>query len=87
VSARVPRTWHEGPARSASAAYRGGVSPLAWLAIPLVALVVAIAWASWVSRPRGPVDPLDSVAAHHRFVEALERSRRESPESRSDGSG
>jgi hypothetical protein len=40
-----------------------------------VALVVAVAWASWVARPRGPVDPLDSVAAHHRFVEALERSR------------
>jgi len=45
--------------------------------MPLVALVVAVAWASWVARPRGPADPVDSVAAHHRFVEALERSRRE----------
>jgi hypothetical protein len=54
------------------------VSPLAWLAMPLVALVVAVAWATWVSRPRGPADPVDSVEAHHRFVEALERSRRTS---------
>jgi hypothetical protein len=57
------------------------VSPLVWLAIPLVALVAAVLWASWAARPRGPADPLDSVAAHHRFVEALERSsRREPPE-------
>lgn len=53
------------------------MSPLAWLAIPLVALIVAVMWASWVARPRGPADPVDSVAAHHRFVEALERSRQE----------
>jgi hypothetical protein len=53
------------------------VSPLAWLAIPLVALMAAVVWASWAARPRGPADPLDSVEAHHRFVEALERSRHE----------
>jgi hypothetical protein len=53
------------------------VTPLAWLAIPLVALLLAIGWATWAGRPRGPADPVDSVAAHHRFVEALERSRRE----------
>ena len=52
-----------------------------WLAIPLVALVVAVLWASWAGRARGPADPLDTVAAHHRFVEALERSsRRELPD-------
>jgi hypothetical protein len=51
------------------------VSVLAWLAIPLVALIAAVLWASWAARPRGPADPVDSVAAHHRFVEALERSR------------
>ena len=55
------------------------MSPLTWLAIPLVALIVAVVWASWVARPRGPGDPVDSVAAHHRFVEALERSRQERP--------
>ena len=55
------------------------MSPLAWLAFPLAALIVAMAWASWVARPRGPSDPLDSVAAHHRFVEALERTRQERP--------
>jgi hypothetical protein len=56
------------------------VSPLVWLLIPLVALVAAVAWASWAARPRGPADPVDSVAAHHRFVEALERSRRDQPD-------
>jgi hypothetical protein len=57
--------------------YRRRVTPLAWLAIPLVALLLAIGWASWAGRPRGPADPVDTVAAHHRFVQALERSRRE----------
>jgi hypothetical protein len=52
------------------------MSPLAWLAIPLLALVVTVVWAGWAARPRGPADPLDSVAAHHRFVAALERSSR-----------
>jgi hypothetical protein len=55
------------------------VSVLVWLAIPLVALVAAVLWASWAARPRGPADPLDSVAAHHRFVEALERTTRSEP--------
>jgi hypothetical protein len=46
-----------------------------------VAIVAAVLWASWAARPRGPADPLDSVAAHHRFVEALERSsKRELPD-------
>ena len=58
---------------------------MAWLAIPLVALIAAVAWASWVARPRGPSDPVDSVAAHHRFVEALERSRRERAGTAPDG--
>jgi hypothetical protein len=57
---------------------------LAWLAFPLVALIAAVAWASWVARPRGPSDPVDSVAAHHRFVEALERSRQERAEPPAD---
>jgi hypothetical protein len=57
--------------------YRGGVTPLVWLAIPLVALLAAVAWAAWAGRPRGPGDPVDSVNAHHRFVEALEKSRHE----------
>jgi hypothetical protein len=53
---------------------------LVWLLIPLAALVLAVAWASWAAREKGPADPLDSVAAHHRFVEALERSRHETPD-------
>jgi hypothetical protein len=43
----------------------------------LVALLLAIGWATWAGRPRGPADPVDSVEAHHRFVEALEKSRRQ----------
>ncbi len=62
------------------AAYRWGVSPLVWLAIPLLALIAAVLWATWAARPRGPADVVDSVAAHHRFVEALERSRQDSPD-------
>ena len=58
------------------------MSPLVWLAIPLLALIAAVVWASWAARPRGPADPVDSVAAHHRFVEALERSRQD-PDGRS----
>lgn len=58
------------------------MSPLVWLAIPLAALLVAVLWAGWVGRERGPADPLDSVAAHHRFVEALERSRQDQPDDR-----
>jgi hypothetical protein len=55
------------------------VNPLVWLAIPLVALLAAVAWASWAGRQRGPGDPVDSVEAHHRFVQALERSVHEEP--------
>ena len=74
------------------AAYGESVSALVWLAIPLVALVAAVLWASWAARPRGPADPLDSVAAHHRFVEALERSSQDGaagpgPLTAGDGSG
>ena len=53
------------------------MTPLVWLAIPLVALLAAIGWAAWAGRPRGPGDPVDSVEAHHRFVAALEKSRHE----------
>lgn len=55
------------------------MNPLAWLAIPLVALIGALLWAAWAGRQRGPADPMDTVAAYHRFVRALERSRPEPP--------
>jgi hypothetical protein len=51
------------------------VAPLVWLAIPLAAVLAAMGWAAWAGRSRGPGDPLDSVEAHHRFVQALERTR------------
>ena len=55
------------------------MSALVWLADPAGGARRRRAWASWAARPRGPADPLDSVAAHHRFVEALERSRQARP--------
>jgi hypothetical protein len=66
-----------GPAAGGATTYGWSVTPLAWLAIPLVALLAAVAWATWAGRPRGPADPVDSVEAHHRFVAALEKSRRQ----------
>jgi hypothetical protein len=55
------------------------VTPLVWLTIPLVALIGALLWATWAGRERGPADPVDTVAAYHRFVQALERTRVEPP--------
>lgn len=51
------------------------MSHLMWWAIFLVPTLIAIAWAVWRTNP-GPGDAFDSVAAHHRFVEALSRSER-----------
>jgi hypothetical protein len=55
--------------------YRGHVAALVWLAIPLVAVLAAMGWAAWAGRQRRPGDPLASVEEHHRFVQALERTR------------
>jgi hypothetical protein len=55
--------------------------------MPLVALIAAVGWAAWAGRPRGPADPVDSVEAHHRFVAALEKSRRVPPPGPRSGSG
>ncbi len=49
---------------------------LAWLAIPIGALLLAVVWAAWTGRSRTPRDPRDSVESYHRFVAALDRTRR-----------
>lgn len=56
------------------------MSPLAWLAVPVVALVLATLWVGWTSRPRPRADTHETVQAHQRFVAAFE-GRRTSGES------
>ena len=47
------------------------VRELLWLAIPLLATLVAIAWNSWRTRTKGPDEARDSVEAYERFRAAL----------------
>lgn len=47
------------------------MSNVAWLGIPLLAVLLATAWAHWSTRPRGPQDPTVSVAAYERFRTAM----------------
>jgi hypothetical protein len=49
------------------------MSALAWLAIPLVAVVLAILWVMWATRTRPPVDVHDSLEEHERFKAAFDR--------------
>jgi hypothetical protein len=49
------------------------MSALAWLAIPVVALVLAVAWVAWAGRERPRADTHDTVLAHQRFKAAFER--------------
>lgn len=51
------------------------MSALAWLAIPVVAFVLAVAWAAWASRERPRADTHDTVLAHERFKAAFERAK------------
>jgi len=49
------------------------MSALAWLAIPLVAVVLAVLWVMWATRTRPPVDVHDSLEEHERFKAAFDR--------------
>jgi hypothetical protein len=49
------------------------MSPLVWVAMPVVVTVLATLWALWASRDRGRTDAYESVRAYHRFHEALSR--------------
>lgn len=59
---------------------------LAWWLIPITATLIAVAWVSWRGRPRRPADPHDTLAAHRRFTDALQRSEAPSPSQRQSGS-
>jgi hypothetical protein len=56
------------------------MSALAWLAIPVVALVLAIAWVAWAGRERPRADTHDTVLAHDRFKAAFERPAPRQPD-------
>ncbi|MBI1759342.1 MAG: hypothetical protein HYR62_08980 [Actinobacteria bacterium] len=66
------------------------MTPLVWLAMPVVATALATGWAGWVSRDRAAVDAYESVQAHRRFVDALSHNVRvidAEPASASDPQG
>ncbi|MEE1784848.1 hypothetical protein PUR71_18320 [Streptomyces sp. SP17BM10] len=47
---------------------------LAWLIIPVAAVLLAAAWAAWAQRaPKATGDPA-SLAEHRRFMAAMERT-------------
>ncbi|KJS58558.1 hypothetical protein [Streptomyces rubellomurinus] len=50
------------------------MSALAWLIIPVIAVLLAAMWAGWAQRaPRATGDPA-SLAEHRRFMAAMERT-------------
>ncbi|NHC13289.1 hypothetical protein [Motilibacter deserti] len=49
---------------------------LAWLAIPVVAVVLAIAWVAWAGRTRPPADTHETVEGYRRFTAALDSAAR-----------
>ena len=50
------------------------MTPLVWLTIPLVALVLSGLWVAWASRTRPRADTHDTVAAYERFRNAFDQS-------------
>ena len=51
------------------------MSPLAWLAIPVVALVLGVLWAVWTSRTRPRANTHETLEEHARFKEAMDPKR------------
>ncbi len=51
------------------------MSPLVWLVPILMVTVFACVVAGWAGRPKPPADMFDSLKAHRKFVDALERTR------------
>jgi hypothetical protein len=58
------------------------MSALAWLAIPLGALLLAILCVSWASRPKPPADTHETLEEHERFKAAFDPHRHERPSRR-----
>jgi cytochrome c-type biogenesis protein CcmH/NrfF len=51
------------------------MTALAWLAIPVVALLLAVLWVMWASRERPRADTHDTVEEHERFKRAFDSGR------------
>lgn len=51
------------------------MSSLVWLAIPLVALVLAVLWVVWTSRTRPRADTHETLEEHARFKAAMDPER------------
>jgi sensor domain CHASE-containing protein len=51
------------------------VSSLVWLAIPLVALALAVLWVVWTSRARPRADTHETLEEHARFKAAFDPER------------
>ena len=49
---------------------------LAWLAIPVAAVLLALIWAAWVSRARPPADVHETLEDYQRFKAAFEKTPR-----------
>lgn len=60
------------------------MTSLAWLAIPVVAVVLAIAYVSWVGRTRRPPDAADTVERYARFQAALGQAAGQAAASQAD---
>jgi cytochrome c-type biogenesis protein CcmH/NrfF len=51
------------------------MTALAWLAIPVVALLLAVLWVMWAGRERRRADTHESVEEHERFKRAFDAKR------------
>ena len=51
------------------------MSSLVWLAIPLVALLLAVLWVIWTSRARPRADTHETLEEHARFKAAFDPDR------------
>ena len=58
------------------------MSALVWLAIPVVAVLLAILWVMWATRTRPPVDVHDSLEERERFKAAFDRRSGDSSKDR-----
>lgn len=53
------------------------MAALAWLLIPVAAILLGVVWSAWATRQRGRVEDAAGVAGYQRFREAMERTRDE----------
>jgi hypothetical protein len=52
---------------------------MAYLLVPLAGLALALLWAGWSVRPRRRAGTVQTIAAYHRALAAIARTRDGSP--------